>query len=347
MEKIKNRYLVENIFSYISSEIRELELIKYNNKLKKILKINKYNYQKLFIQNHFKVDLSKFKLSNLIKFFKSKYNNFSGKDDKNNLKKIISEIPWFGDYKKEKIITKNSNNYRECLNNKEIDNLMKLNNNQILSNLRILNIHHLNNIVIKDKFPNLVKLKVREGDIIISYDLLKRIQALSLINSTIKIDKDKTIELLSLKRLKIVCDKFNYEFNFPKIICPNVEHLFLAAERDAPLHFEIRDYHQIPSKFSKLIYCNMQYDSRGEAISLGLIDEDYTKVIIWKSGKDLFKYEIQTYSHKVKEDYYKLDFEILSYSDEDIEQDSQGPENLDQYFKTFYFSKNGETKKYF
>ena len=262
MEKIKSQYLVENIFSYISSEIRELELIKYNNKLKKILKINKYNYQKLFIQNHFMVDLSKFKLSNLIKFFKLKYNNFSGKDDENNLKKILSEIPWFGEYKKEKIITKNKGNF------KEIDDLMQLNNNQILSNLRILSINHPNNIVIKDIFPNLVKLKVTGGSIIISYDLLKRIQALSLINSIIKIDKDKTIELLSLKRLKIVCDNFNYEFQFPKIICPNVEHLFLVVERDALLPLEIYDYHQIPSKFSKLIYCNIQYDTRGRAIGL-------------------------------------------------------------------------------
>ena len=135
---------------------------------------------------------------------------------------------------------------------------MKLKNNQILSNLKILDIYDLNNIVIKDKFSNLVKLKVTGGGIIISYDLLKRIQDLSLINSTIKIDKDKTIELLSLKRLKIVCDKFNYEFEFPKIICPNVEHLFLVGERDAPLPFEIYDYHQIPSKFSKLIYCSIQ-----------------------------------------------------------------------------------------
>ena len=45
MEKINNHYLLENIFSYVS-ETKVFKLIKYNNKLKQLLKINKYNYQK-------------------------------------------------------------------------------------------------------------------------------------------------------------------------------------------------------------------------------------------------------------------------------------------------------------
>ena len=109
-KKIKGHYLLEKIFLYIP-EIKVLELIKYNKRLKQILKIDKYKYQKLFIENNFKVDLSKFKLSNLIKYFKTNYNNFSGKGDENNLKKILSEIPWFNDYKKEKLVTKNEDNY--------------------------------------------------------------------------------------------------------------------------------------------------------------------------------------------------------------------------------------------
>ena len=41
MNKIRSHYLFINIFSYIP-EIKELELIKYNNKLKQLLKVNKY-----------------------------------------------------------------------------------------------------------------------------------------------------------------------------------------------------------------------------------------------------------------------------------------------------------------
>ena len=124
-------------------EIKVLELIKYNKRLKQILKIDKYKYQKLFIENYFMVDLSKFKISNLIKYFKTNYNNFSGKGDENNLKKILSEIPWFNDYKKEKLVTKNEDNYKKCLKKEELKKLMESNNTQLLSNLKILNITNI------------------------------------------------------------------------------------------------------------------------------------------------------------------------------------------------------------
>ena len=158
------------------------------------------------------VDLTKFKISNLIKFFKTNYNNFSGKDDENNLKKIISEIPWFNnDFKKEKLITKNDYNYKKCLEKKDLQNLMELSDNQLLSNLRILNIliydSYDDEIFLKDVFPNLFKLKVnfRRGVTNISYSLLNRIKILSLNDTKLKIDtKNKEIELLSLKSLKLV-----------------------------------------------------------------------------------------------------------------------------------------------
>ena len=224
-KKIKGHYLLEKIFLYFP-EIKILELIKYNNRLKQILKIDKYKYQKLFIENNFKVDLSKFKLSNLIKYFKTNYNNFSGKVDENNLKQILSEIPWFNDYKKEKLVTKNEDNYKKCLKKEELKKLMESNNTQLLSNLKILNIQILDNydeILIKDVFPNLVKLKIqnKEGIINISYNLLNRIQILSLIKAKIEIDtKNKEIELLSLKSLKIVDNKYKKSLRGIKIICP-------------------------------------------------------------------------------------------------------------------------------
>ena len=74
MNKIKSKYLKRLIFSYISEE-KTIKIIQYNKKIKDLLEINIYNYQKLFIQKHFMlnmVNLSKFKISNLIKFFNSK-----------------------------------------------------------------------------------------------------------------------------------------------------------------------------------------------------------------------------------------------------------------------------------
>ena len=113
---------------------------------------------------------------------------------------------------------------------------MKLNNNQILSNLRILNITiDSRGIVIKDIFPNLIKLKINNGrQIKISYNLLKRIQILSLINSKIKIDKNKEIELLSLKSLKIVEDReLSDKYKF---LCPNLEYLFILFRNEAKIN---------------------------------------------------------------------------------------------------------------
>ena len=105
---------------------------------------------------------------------------------------------------------------------------MELNNQKILSKLRILNIQidKADGIFVKDIFPHLVKLKIKTGGkvIQISYNLLKRIQVLSLINSKINIEPlHKKIELLSLKSLKIIEDK---EFKYKeKFLCPNLEYL--------------------------------------------------------------------------------------------------------------------------
>ncbi len=111
---------------------------------------------------------------------------------------------------KRKISYKNDDNYKKILKEEELKKFTDSNNNHLLSNLKILNIQiHYNNddvILIKDVFPNLVKLKIKDhpGIIHLSYNLLKRIQILSLINSKIEIDaKNKEIELLSLKSLKI------------------------------------------------------------------------------------------------------------------------------------------------
>ena len=133
MKNIKSKYLIKCIFSYITEE-KELEFLKYNRKFQKLCEIDIYNYQKMFIQKHFVINLSKFKISNLIKFCNSTYNNFTGNDDTKSLQKIIAETPWFNDFKKEKIITKNSKNYTKCINFQFFNNLMKL-NNPILSNL--------------------------------------------------------------------------------------------------------------------------------------------------------------------------------------------------------------------
>ena len=327
MNKIRSHYLFINIFSYIP-EIKELELIKYNNKLKQLLKVNKYQYQKLFVENNFIVDLSKYKILNLIKFLKTNYNNFDGKDDENNLKKIISEIPWFGDYKKEKIITKNENNYKNCLNKETLDNL-ELNDQKILSKLRILNIQidKAGGIFVKDIFPHLVKLKIKTGGkvIKISYNLLKRIQVLSLINSKINIEpRHKKIELLSLKSLKIIEDK---EFKYKeKFLCPNLEYLVYSFINESKkiFNFPIEEFlEKIPLIFSKLMYCKIIYRNRHRPPYMGERQYDYkNEIIVRKCGKDYFKYD--TYNNS-----YVHGFRCLN----------------DLCVKKFYYSKRERLKK--
>ena len=271
--------------------------------------------------------------------FKLNYNNFSGKDDKNALKKIISEIPWFNDYKNEKIIRKNDTNYKKCLNGTELTNLMKLNDHQILSNLKILNIQlNYDNLVIKDIFPNLVKLKIKYGSISISYNLLKRIQILSLIDSEIETNKEE--ELLLLKRLKIVGEaKF---IKNAENLCPNLEHLILIGDDRIVSNFfpyGIPKLYKIPLIFSKLMYCNI---ITGESLNvgLGMADEPYSEIYIQRYGKDLFKYETQNYIHQSREILhfiYSDDSEVFNHEEEREERD-------DYYIKKFYYSKKDKPK---
>ena len=354
MKRIKSHYLLKNIFSYIP-EIRELELVKYNKKLKQLLNINKYIYQKLFIQNYFTVDLSKFKITNLIKFFKSNFNNFDGKDDEKNLKKIISEIPWFNDYKKVKLITKNENNYKKCLNKKQFDKL-ELDNNQILSNLRILSIRtdgsgsFINDgseIFIKDIFPHLFKLKIKtmQETIIVSYNLPKRIQILSLFDSLIVIDtKYKEIELLSLKSLKIVGGESFYDvYNQPKFLCPNLEYLFINGPELNEIfshQFGENYSYAIPLIFSKLRYCNIIYGIN-PTVGKGLAEDYYKEITIRKYDKYTFK-RTQEYFHNKQE----LE-EVLEPFDEPYEPHEIIQNKKDLYINKFYCSKKDKLKNNF
>jgi hypothetical protein len=165
--EIKSSYVLKIVSSFIP-EKTVLKIVKYNNKIKKMLNISKYDYQKLFIENfiinHNFIDISKYKISNLINYFKSTYNNFTEEDDSENLKKIISQLPQFQEFKKEKIILKNSDNsenYRKISKYDELKILENLNIKE-LSNLKILNITFENDsliekekeIYLKDIFPN-------------------------------------------------------------------------------------------------------------------------------------------------------------------------------------------------
>jgi hypothetical protein len=165
--EIKSSYALKIVSSFLP-EKTWLKIVKHNNKIKKMLNISKYDYQKLFIENfiinHNFIDISNYKISNLINYFKSTYNNFTEEDDSENLKKIISQLPQFQEFKKEKIILKNSDNsenYRKISKYDELKILENLNIKE-LSNLKILNITFENDsliekekeIYLKDIFPN-------------------------------------------------------------------------------------------------------------------------------------------------------------------------------------------------
>ena len=149
---------------------------------------------------------------------------------------------------------------------------MESNNTQLLSNLKILNIQILDNydeILIKDVFPNLVKLKIQNEEgiiniINISYNLLNRIQIQSLIKAKIEIDtKNKEIELLSLKSLKIVDNKYQESLRGIKIICPNLEYLILSGSTIYKFfsYGVLENLSEILLTFPKLIYCNISFSN--------------------------------------------------------------------------------------
>ena len=322
--KIKSVFTLKNIISFISKE-RVLEIFKYNNRIKKSLKINLYDYQKLFIQNHFIANLSKYKSSNVIKFLNSYYNNFTEKNSEKNLIKIISEIPWLNEFQKEKLVQKNTKTYKKINSFEQAKTIKNMDLNS-LNNLRILNIKlpdqydkNLKEIVIKDIFPNLVKLKIldeytkkyieTQSLINISVNLLKKLEILSLINLKVKfIDiekKTKIIEFPALKSLKINYNNFE---NNEEIICPNLQYIYCENEENSNnslivdniffggIEFEKENLYKIPLKFPKLIYFNYLY-----YMTMSNSDNSfYNEMTIRKFKNSLIKYEIKN----AGEDYY-------------------------------------------
>ena len=303
MLKIKSKYVVKNIFSYISEE-KKLELIKYNEKLKELFQIKLYTYQKLFIENHFILNLSNFNFDNLIAFIRAKYNVFLKEDDKNNLKNIISELSCLHDYEKE-LISKNSKNYTKCLDLNNLNNLMRLKHTRILSNIKILSLdidNDRSNIYLKNSFPNLIKLSIKCSNYInIPYILLKNIKILKLVSSRLKIiemDKENiNIELPSLKSLKMFNNSF---FNMEKIICPNLENLHIINngiiygelfEKLKDIFFYCKQLLYIFTlKFPKLLYYKLANSS--ENLYNLLKDYNYKELIIKKFRRDVYKYEL-------------------------------------------------------
>ena len=219
-------------------------------------------------------------------------------------------------------------------------------------------------IVIKDIFPNLIKLKINNGrQIKISYNLLKRIQILSLINSKIKIDKNKEIELLSLKSLKIVEDReLSDKYKF---LCPNLEYLFILFRNEAKINkSDISknfknllggDLNKIHLIYSKLMYCNIIYTYPNTTLHIGkgLTRHYYNEITFRRYGKDLFKYETHEYSnrphfHKSTNDLYIKKF----YCSKSDEYKKDFPENIEEIYedgyenRLFKMIKKGDNLKY-
>ena len=279
--EIKSSYVLKIVSSFIPEKTM-LKIVKHNNKIKKMLNISKYDYQKLFIENfiinHNFIDISKYKTSNLINYFKSTYNNFTEEDDSENLKKIISQLPQFQEFKKEKIILKNSENYRKISNYDELNILENLNIKE-LSNLKILNITFENDnliekekeIYLKDIFPNLKKLKIitkrkdnynlirdyerSKGPIFnISLNLFSQIEDLTLIRTCIYIENlTDGLTFPSLKNLKIKYTDFNFpleQFSLRMHLnFPNLKYFYSEENEDVRFKF-----------FSKFIKGSVEYN---------------------------------------------------------------------------------------
>jgi len=334
--EIKSQYVLKTISSFISKKTM-LKIVKYNNKIKKMLNISKYDYQKIFIENFIKnhnfIDISIYKISSLINYFKSKYKNFTEEDDSENLKKIILQLPQFQEFKKEKTIIETSENYRKISNYDELKILENLNLKE-LSNLKILNITFENekkNVIekqkeinLKDIFPNLIKLKIiikkkdsyslrdyerSKGPIfIISLNLFSQIEDLTLIKTCIKIENltDGMI-FPSLKNLKIkytdIIGNLGTDMNFP-----NLKYFYSEENENVSYKKNSLSYYcffwnvsldEIHLKYPCLTFFKYIYnDNHGY--------EDFKEISMRKFENNFIKYEYK-YAYNGHEDeyYYK------------------------------------------
>ena len=303
--KIKSKYIIEGIFSYLDKQ-RVMEIIRYNHRIQNALNINIFHYQKLFIENHFSADLSKYNIKTLLKFFNKNYNNFTKPADEKNLKTIIEDM---NENKIIKSIKKNNENYLEC-NQVNINELKTLVQNN-LNNLRILKLTFGDSLNLDEKeiylnydIPNLYKLKIIGNELnnkfIISYNLLNKIQYLILSNSVVEIIdiNDDFIELNKLKYLKISDNEYiNKEI---EISCPNLEYLTFgdneydsSPQNDIFLKFEEKNYEYYINEISKK-YKNIKFFKI--IISQSLTNNEksyYFEIKSRKNENNLTKYELK------------------------------------------------------
>ena len=225
--------------------------------------------------------------------------------------KIISETLLFYNPFEDRIVLENETNQKNCTKIEEIESLVNLTSEE-LTNLKILNIRIslVKDININDIFPNLIELKIEQdkspsiskNNINLSYDLLKRIEKLSLFQCKIKIiDLKRADDCLELPNLKNMESNYNRCINIKELICQNLEYIhcksrkpfdtFLSImipnfEGTDDIFYNEENFKRIFKLFPKLIYYKLIYEKyHGNKL--------YYEATVRKFENNFIKFEIK------------------------------------------------------
>ena len=244
--------LINELFTFLSKDTF-FSLVLYNKKMQKMLNINLYDYQKLFIINNIKTSLKYLNKIELWNFLKLKYNNFNKNEDFENLKKISDEL-----------ITSPIEMNSKYYYNKNRDNYLsftkRINFDINLKNIKVLKFKgnldyeseffdYLNLNILDHELPNLTHLFISNySNVDVPISLIENLEVLSLvnINDIFNITKLKyeynEINLNNLFYLKCVnvSSKGNEKLKF---ILNHLEYIFIEDVIQLSMNEEDIDFH--------------------------------------------------------------------------------------------------------
>ena len=245
--------LINELFTFLSKDTF-FSLVLYNKKMQKMLNINLYDYQKLFIINNIKTSLKYLNKIELWNFLKLKYNNFNKNEDFENLKKISDEL-----------ITSPIEMNSKYYYNKNRDNYLcftkRINFDIDLKNIKVLKFKgnldyeseffdYLNLNILDHELPNLTHLFISNySNVDVPISLIENLEVLSLvnINDIFNITKLKyeynEINLNNLFYLEI-SNVFSNGDDKVKLILNHLEYIYIEEiiqssmnEENIELHF--------------------------------------------------------------------------------------------------------------
>ena len=289
---LKLSSLIKELFSFLSNDTAFL-LVIYNKKIQKMLNINLYDYQKLFISKNIKTSLNDLNKIELWNFLKLKYNNFNTNEDFENIKKICNELITSPiEMNSKYYYDENKDDFQYFTN--EINFDIDFKNLKVLKfrgNLHYINefLDNLNLNIFDHQLPNLKNLSIScYNTVYIPISLIENLEVLSLLKISNKFNITKLkydyneINLNNLFYLEI-SNVFSNGDEKVKLILNHLEYIYIEEIIQPSMNEENMEFH---FGFLKTYFgLNKVY----EIYKKQFLEEEYFEDLTFNYLKDIYK----------------------------------------------------------